>query len=191
MKKTDANKKVLTPKQRDELLEILEARFEKNMSRHKGVKWADVRARLEAKPEKLWSLSEMERTGGEPDVVGEDKKSGEYLFLDCSPESPKGRTSVCYDREGLESRKEHKPKNNAMDMAAAMGIELLNEEQYRELQKLGEFDTKSSSWIKAPDDIRKLGGGLFGDRRYGHVFVYHNGAQSYYSGRGFRGSLRV
>ena len=191
MKKTDANKKVLTPKQRDELLEILEARFEKNMSRHKGVKWADVRARLEANPEKLWSLSEMERTGGEPDVVGEEKKSGEYLFLDCSPESPKGRTSVCYDREGLESRKEHKPKNNAMDMAAAMGIELLNEEQYRELQKLGEFDTKSSSWIKAPDDIRKLGGGLFGDRRYGHVFVYHNGAQSYYSGRGFRGSLRV
>ena len=191
MKKTDGSKKALTPEQREELLEILKTRFEKNMNCHKGVKWADVRARLEAKPEKLWSLSEMERTGGEPDVVGQDKKSSEFLFVDCSPESPKGRTSVCYDREGLESRKEHKPKNNAMDMAAAMGIELLTEEQYRELQKLGEFDTKTSSWIKAPDDIRKLGGGLFGDRRYGRVFVYHNGAQSYYSGRGFRGTLRV
>ena len=161
------------------------------MNRHKGLRWSDVRARLEARAEKLWSLSEMERTGGEPDVVGHDKKTGEYLFVDCSPESPKGRASVCYDREGLESRKEHKPKDNAMDMAAAMGIELLTAEEYRELQKLGEFDTKTSSWVKAPDDIRKLGGALFGDRRFGHVFVYHNGAQSYYSARGFRGSLKV
>jgi hypothetical protein len=169
----------------------LQTRFEKNLSRHKGVAWADVKARLEANPEKLWSLSEMEKTGGEPDVVGEDKKTGAYLFFDCSPQSPEGRTSVCYDREALDSRKEHKPKNNAMDMAAAMGIELLTEEQYRELQKLGEFDTKSSSWVQAPADIRKLGGALFGDRRYGHVFIYHNGAQSYYSGRGFRGVLGV
>ena len=154
------------------------------MNRHKGLEWAKVQARLEANAEKLWSLNEMERTGGEPDVVGQDKKTGEYIFFDCSAESPEGRTSVCYDREGLDSRKEHKPKNNAMDMAAAMGIELLTEEQYRELQKLGDFDTKSSSWVKAPADIRKLGGALFGDRRYGHVFVYHNGAQSYYSGQG-------
>jgi hypothetical protein len=191
MKNINSTKKALSPDQRDSLLALLKTRFEKNMSRHKGLGWVEVKARLEASPEKLWSLHEMERTGGEPDVVGQDKKAGEYIFFDCSPQSPEGRTSVCYDREGLDSRKEHKPKNNAMDMAAAMGIELLTEEQYRELQKLGEFDTKSSSWVKAPADIRKLGGALFGDRRYGHVFVYHNGAQSYYSGRGFRGSLRV
>ncbi|MSU51245.1 MAG: DUF4256 domain-containing protein [Opitutus sp.] len=184
-------KKQLAPKQREELLSALKARFEKNVIRHPGLEWAKVRAKLEASPEKLWSLSEMERTGGEPDVVGQDKKTGEYLFFDCSAQSPEGRTSVCYDREALDSRKEFKPKNNAMDLAAAMGIELLTEEQYRELQKLGEFDTKSSSWVKAPADIRKLGGALYGDRRFGHVFVYHNGAQSYYSGRGFRGSLRV
>ncbi|HUR57222.1 MAG TPA: DUF4256 domain-containing protein [Opitutaceae bacterium] len=185
------SKKELPPERRKELFEILQTRFEKNMGRHQGLRWADVAARLEASAEKLRSLDEMEKTGGEPDVVGRDKKSGEYVFFDCSPESPAGRTSVCYDREGLDSRKEHKPKNNAMDMAAAMGIELLTDEQYRELQKLGEFDTKSSSWVKAPADIRKLGGGLFGDRRYGHVFIYHNGAQSYYSGRGFRGLLKV
>ena len=184
-------KKILTPARRDELLEILKTRFEKNRKRHLGIEWEKVTARLEARAEKLWSLSEMERSGGEPDVVGYDKKTGEYLFFDCSPQSPEGRTSVCYDREGLDSRKEHKPKTSAMDLAAAMGIELLTEEQYRELQKLGEFDTKSSSWVKAPADIRKLGGALFGDRRYGQVFIYHNGAQSYYSGRGFRGSLRV
>jgi Protein of unknown function (DUF4256) len=184
-------KKELSPKEREELLKALKARFEKNMGRHKGLEWAKVQAKLEANAEKLWSLSEMEKTGGEPDVVGHDKKTGEYIFFDCSPESPKGRTSVCYDREALDSRKEHKPKNSAMDMAAAMGIELLTEEQYHELQKLGEFDTKSSSWVKAPADVRKLGGGLFGDRRFGRVFIYHNGAESYYSGRGFRGSLRV
>ena len=184
-------KKELSPKEREELLKALKARFEKNMNRHKGLEWAKVQARLEANAEKLWSLNEMEKTGGEPDVVGHDKKTGEYIFFDCSPESPKGRTSVCYDREGLESRKEHKPKNTAMDMAAAMGIELLTEEQYQELQKLGDFDTKTSSWVKTPADMRKLGGALFGDRRYGRVFVYHNGAQSYYSGRAFRGSLRV
>jgi hypothetical protein len=181
----------LSPKEREELLKALKARFEKNMDRHKGLEWAKVQAKLEANAEKLWSLSEMEKTGGEPDVIGHDKKTGEYIFFDCSPQSPKGRTSVCYDREALDSRKEHKPKNSAMDMAAAMGIELLTEEQYHELQKLGEFDTKSSSWVKAPADIRKLGGGLFGDRRFGRVFIYHNGAESYYSGRGFRGSLRV
>ena len=169
----------------------MKARFEKNMNRHKGLEWAKVQAKLEANTEKLWSLNEMERTGGEPDVFGHDKKKGEYVFYDCSAESPKGRTSVCYDREGLESRKEHKPKNNAMDMAAAMGIELLTEEQYLELQKLGEFDTKTSSSVKAPADIRKLGGALYCDRRYGRVFVGHNGAQSYYSARAFRGSLRV
>jgi Protein of unknown function (DUF4256) len=184
-------RKTLSPEQREELLGALKARFEKNMNRHKGLKWAKVKAKLEAKTKKLWSLSEMERTGGEPDVVGHDKKTGEYIFFDCSAESPGGRRSACYDREGQESRKEHKPENNAIDMAAAMGIELLTEEQYRELQKLGNFDTKTSSWVKAPGPIRKLGGALFGDRRFGRVFVYHNGAQSYYSARAFRGSLRV
>jgi hypothetical protein len=184
-------KNELSPQQREELLRALKARFEKNISRHEGLEWAKVQARLERSPEKLWSLHEMERTGGDPDVVGCDQKTGEYIFFDCSAESPKGRTSVCYDREGLDSRKEHKPKNTAMDMAADMGIELLTEEQYRELQKLGDFDTKSSSWVKTPAEMRKLGGALFGDRRFGRVFFYHNGAQSYYSGRGFRGSLRV
>lgn len=191
MKTSDQKVSELSAKPRDELLEVLKSRFDENKNRHPGVAWADVKKRLEARAEKLWSVSEMERTGGEPDVVGQDPKTGEYLFYDCSPQSPEGRTSVCYDREALDSRKEHKPENNAMDMAAAMGLELLTEAEYRELQKLGSFDTKSSSWVKAPDDIRKLGGALFGDRRYGHVFVYHNGAQSYYSGRGFRGSLRV
>jgi hypothetical protein len=180
----------LSKKQR-ELLRTLQARFEKNMDRHKGLAWAQVQTKLEANSEKLWSLSEMERTGGEPDVVGHDKKTGEYIFYDCAAESPKGRRSVCYDREALESRKEHKPEDNAMDMAAAMGIELLTEEQYRELQKLGEFDTKTSSWVKTPSDIRKLGGALFCDRRYDTVFLYHNGAESYYAARAFRGSLRV
>ena len=161
------------------------------MNRHQGLEWTKVRARLEANAEKLWSLNEMERTGGEPDVVGQDKNTGEYAFYDCSPESPKGRTSLCYDREALDSRKEHKPKSSAMDMAATMGAELLTEEQYQELQRLGNFDTKSSSWLKTPGDIRKLGGAIFGDRRFGRVFVYHNGAESYYSGRGFRGWLRV
>jgi hypothetical protein len=191
MKTAKTNKNDLSPDRREELLGVLKTRFEKNMNRHIGLSWADVKTRLEARAEKLWSLGEMEKTGGEPDVVGQDKKTGEYLFFDCSPQSPEGRTSVCYDREALDSRKEHKPKNNAIDMAAAMGIELLTEEQYRELQKLGEFDTKSSSWLKAPTDIRKLGGGIYGDRRFGHVWVYHNGAQSYYSGRAFRGALRV
>jgi hypothetical protein len=191
MKTTQGNKRDVSPQRREELLGVLKTRFEKNGQRHRGIAWADVQARLEAKPESLWSLSEMEKTGGEPDVVGHDKKSGDYLFFDCSPQSPEGRTSICYDREALDSRKEHKPKTSAMEMAAAMGIELLTEEQYRALQKLGEFDTKSSSWVKAPADIRKLGGALFGDRRYGQVFIYHNGAQSYYSGRGFRGVLRV
>jgi hypothetical protein len=183
--------KELTPKTREELLRVLQARFEKNMPRHRDLEWAKVQARLEANAAKLWSLNEMEKTGGEPDVIRYDKKPGEYIFVDCSAETPPGRRSVCYDREGLDSRKEHKPKNNAVDMAAAMDIEVLTEEEYRELQKLGEFDTKTSSWLKAPPDIRKLGGGLFGDRRFGRVFVYHNGAQSYYSGRGFRGLLRV
>ncbi len=191
MKKTNSTKKQLSPEQRETLLGALQARFEKNMNRHKGLGWADVKTRLEANPEKLWSLGEMESTGGEPDVIGHDKKTGEYIFFDCSPESPKGRTSICYDREALDSRKEHKPKNSAMDMAADMGVELLTEEQYYELQKLGNFDTKSSSWVKAPAEIRKLGGAIFGDRRFGRVFIYHNGAESYYSGRGFRGSLRV
>jgi Protein of unknown function (DUF4256) len=191
MNNINSNKKELSPEQCEELLRALKARFEKNMNRHKGLEWAKVQARLEANTEKLWSLNEMERTGGEPDVVGHDKKTGEYIFFDCSAESPKGRTSVCYDREGLDSRKEHKPKNNAIDMAAAMGVEVLTEEHYRELQKLGNFDTKTSSWVKTPSDIRKLGGALFCDRRFGHVFVYHNGAQSYYSARAFRGSLRV
>ena len=185
------NKKVLSPEQRKELLEELKTHFEKNMNRHQAVEWAKVQAKLEARTEKLWSLSEMERTGGEPDVVGHDKKTGEYIFYDCSAESPNGRISLCYDREALESRKEHKPKDNALDMAAAMEIELLTEEQYRELQKLGEFDTKTSSWVKTPYAIRKLGGALFCDRRYNTVFVYHNGAESYYAARGFRGWLRV
>jgi len=183
--------KDMNAKQREEPLGTLKARFEKNMNRHEGLEWAKVQAKLEADPEKLWSLSEMERTGGEPDVVGYDQKTGEYIFYDCSAESPNGRRSVCYDREALEARKEHKPKDTAMDMAAAMGIELLSEEQYRELQKLGNFDTKTSSWVKTPAEIRKLGGALFCDRRYDHVFVYHNGAESYYGARGFRGSLRV
>ena len=184
-------KKELSPEQREELLSALKARFEKNMNRHQGLEWAKVQAKLEANPEKLWSLHEMERSGGEPDVVGQDQKTGEYIFYDCSAQSPQGRRNVCYDREGQEARKEHRPENNAMDMAAAMGIELLTEEQYRALQQLGEFDTKTSSWVQTPADIRKLGGALFADRRYGHVFVYHNGAQSYYGSRAFRGSLRV
>jgi len=183
--------KDLKAKQRVELLSTLQDRFEKNMNRHEGLEWARVQAKLEANPDKLWSLHEMERTGGEPDVVGHDKKTGEYIFCDCSAESPKGRRSVCYDREGLESRKEHKPENNAVDMAAAMGIELLTEEQYQELQKLGNFDSKTSSWLKTPSEVRKLGGAICGDYRYGRVFVSHNGAQSYYAARAFRGSLRV
>jgi hypothetical protein len=191
MKKTNSNKKELSREQREELLRALKTRFEKNMNRHKGLEWAKVQAKLEAHTEELWSLNEMERTGGEPDVVGSDKKTGEYIFYDCSGESPDGRRSVCYDRAALDSRKEHKPKNNAIDMAAAMGIEILTEEQYRELQKLGKFDTKTSSWVKTPSEIRKLGGALFCDRRYDHVFVYHNGAESYYAARGFRGSLKV
>ncbi|HEX8735904.1 MAG TPA: DUF4256 domain-containing protein [Pyrinomonadaceae bacterium] len=191
MNNINSNKKNLSTEQREALLGELKARFEKNMNRHKNLEWAKVQARLEADSEKLWSLGEMERTGGEPDVVGLDKKTGEFIFYDCSAESPKGRRSVCYDREAQESRKAHKPENNAIDMAAAMGIELLTEEQYRELQKLGNFDTKTSSWVKTPSDIRKLGGALYCDRRYDHVFVYHNGAESYYAARAFRGSLRV
>jgi hypothetical protein len=187
----NSKKKKFSPEQREELLRTLKSRFEKNMDRHKGLEWAKVQAKLEANTDKLWSLNEMERTGGEPDIVGHDKKAGEYIFYDCSAESPKGRRSLCYDREALESRKEHKPENNAIDMAAAIGIELLTEEQYRELQKLGEFDTKTSSWVKTPSDIRKFGGAIFADFRYGHVFVYHNGAESYYAARAFRGSLRV
>ncbi len=189
--KASSGKKELSPAQREELLRALKARFEKNMNRHQGLEWAKVQAKLEANTEKLWSLNEMERTGGEPDVVGYDKKTGEYIFYDCSAESPKGRRSVCYDREALESRKEHKPEDNAIDMAAAMGVELLTEEQYRELQKLGNFDTKTSSWVKTPSEIRKLGGAIFADRRYGNVFVYHNSAPSFYGGRAFRGELRV
>jgi hypothetical protein len=185
------NKKQLSPERRNELLLALKARFEKNRNRHKGLEWAKVEAKLEATSERLWSLNEMERTGGEPDVVGHDQKTGEYIFYDCSAESPKGRRSICYDREALESRKEHKPADNAIDMAAAMGIELLTEEQYRELQKLGAFDAKTSSWVKTPSAIRKLGGALFCDRRFDTVFVYHNGAESYYAARGFRASLRV
>ena len=184
-------KKELSLKQRQELLSALKVRFEKNMKRHKGLEWAKVQAKLEANTEKLSALNEMETTGGEPDVVGHDKNTGEYIFYDCSAESPKGRTSVCYDGEALESRKEHKPKNNAIDMAASMGIELLTEEQYRGLQELGDFDTKTSSWVQTPTDIRELGGALFCDCRYDHVFVYHNGAESYYAARAFRGSLRV
>ena len=184
-------KRNLSPAQREELLSTLKARFEKNMNRHKGLDWAKVEARLEADTEKLWSLNEMEKTGGEPDVVGHDKKTGAYVFYDCAAESPKGRRSICYDRAALDARKENKPKDSAMDMAAAIGVELLTEEQYRELQKLGEFDLKTSSWVKTPDAIRKLGGALFCDRRYNTVFLYHNGADSYYAARGFRGSLMV
>jgi hypothetical protein len=191
MKNSHSKKKELSSKQREELLRALKARFEKNVNRHEGLEWPKVEATLAANTEKQWSLNEMERTGGEPDVVGYDKKTGEYIFFDCSAESPQGRRNVCYDREALESRKEFKPENNVIDIAAAMGIELLAEEQYRELQKLGNFDMKTSSWVKTPADIRKLGGALFCDRRYGSVFLYHNGAQSYYGGRGFRGSLRV
>lgn len=183
------SKKDLSSQQKKELVSVLKARFEKNKTRHKSIEWAKVQARLEADPEKLWSLYEMERTGGEPDVVGYDK--GEYIFFDCSPETPKDRRNACYDREAQISRKEHPPKNNALDMAAAMGIEILTEDQYRELQQLGNFDMKTSSWIRTPADIRKLGGAIFGDFRYGQVFIYHNGAQSYYAARGFRGSLRV
>jgi len=181
----------LSKKQREEILKALKARFEKNMNRHQGLEWAKIQAKLEADPEKLWSLNEMERTGGEPDVVGHDKKTGEYIFYDCSEESPKGRRSLCYDREAFDSRKENKPKDNALGMATAMGIELLTEEQYRELQKLGNFDAKTSSWVKTPSNIRKLGGALFCDRRFDTIFLYHNGAESYYAARGFRGSLRV
>ena len=181
----------LSSEQQEQLLRILKTRFDKNMQRHKGIKWKDVEEKLIANPDKLWSLDAMEETGGEPDVVGQDPKTGEFLFYDCSEESPKGRRSVCYDREGWESRKEHRPDNTAMDMAKEMGIELLTEEEYRELQKLGKFDAKTSSWLKTPEKIRKLGGAIFGDYRFGNVFVYHNGAQSYYSGRGFRGVLRV
>src|SRR3990170_319779 len=192
MNNIDSNKKELSPEQREDLLRALKARFEKNMNRHEGLEWAKVQAKLEANTEKLWSLNEMERTGGEPDVVGHDKKTGEYIFYDCSAESPKGRRNVCYDRKGQEARKKGgAPEDNAIDMAAAMGIELLTEEQYRELQKLGNFDTKTSSLVKTPSDIRKVGGALFADRRYGNVFVYHNSAPSYYGARAFRGSLRV
>jgi hypothetical protein len=191
MNNAKKSKKELSSGQRKKLLAALKVRFEKNISRHKAIEWASVQAKLEANGERLWMLNEMERTGGEPDVVGYDNKTGQYIFCDCSEESPKGRRSVCYDREALESRKEHKPKDSAADMAAAMGIELLTEEQYRELQKLGNFDTKTSSWVKTPSGIRKLGGALFADRRYDTVFVYHNGAESYYAARGFRGSLRI
>ena len=187
----DSKKSELPPDHREELLGELKERFEGNMNRHKGLAWENVRAKLEAAPEKLWSLSEMERTGGEPDVVGFDKKTGEFVFFDCSPESPKGRRSLCYDRQALDARKEHKPANSAIDMATAIGIEILSEEEYRDLQKLGSFDTKSSSWIRTPPEIRNLGGAIFCDRRYDKVFTYHNGADSYYAARGFRGSLRV
>ena len=185
------NERTLSPKQRDELFKTLRARFEKNMNRHKGLDWGKIQAKLETRNEKLWSLHEMERTGGEPDVVGQDKKTGDYFFFDCSAESPKGRRSLCYDTEALESRKEFKPKNSALGMAADMGVEILSEEQYRELQQLGSFDTKSSSWVKTPPNIRKLGGALFCDRRFDFVFLYHNGAESYYAARAFRGALRV
>lgn len=191
MPKKSKHKKEASSKEKEGLLKILKDRFEKNMNRHKGFEWAKIQAKLEVSNQKLWSLNEMERTGGEPDVVGYNKKTGEYIFYDCSQETPKERTSVCYDKKALEQRKEFKPKDNAIDMAIAMGIEILSEEQYKELQKLGEFDTKTSSWIKTPTDIRKLGGALFCDRRYNTVFVYHNGAQSYYAVRGFRGLLRV
>ena len=185
------SKKVLSPEQREELLRTVKARFEKNIARRNSLKWADVQAKLEAEPSKLWSLNEMERTGGEPDVTDFDEKTNEYVFIDCSAESPAGRRSLCYDQEALEARKENKPAGSALETAAAMGIELLTEEDYRNLQKLGTFDAKTSSWIVTPEDIRKLGGALFADFRYGHVFIYHNGAESYYSARGFRGMLRV
>ena len=191
MKASKPDKTELSPTQREVLLRTLKTRFEKNMNRHKGLDWAKVQAKLEANPEKLWSLQEMERTGGEPDVVGHEKKTGQYIFFDCSEQSPQGRRSFCYDREALDSRKEHKPKNSATDMAAAMGTELLTEEEYRELQNLGEFDTKTSNWVKTPSGIRELGGALFCDRRYDTVFVYHNGAESYYAVRGFRAALRL
>jgi hypothetical protein len=191
MSNVSSKKKALSPEQRKELLGAVKARFEKNMNRHKGLEWAKIQTKLEANAGKLWSLYEMERTGGEPDVVDQDKKTGEYIFCDCSAETPKGRRNVCYDRDAQEARKEFKPENNAMDVAAAMGIELLTEEQYRELQKLGNFDTTTSSWVKTPSDIRKLGGALFADRRYDTVFVYHNGASAYFGSRAFRGLLRV
>jgi hypothetical protein len=191
MAKSGKGNKALSPKQSEELIRILHARFQTNMPRHKGLEWADVETKLDAKPEKLWSLNEMEQTGGEPDVIGYDKKTGEYIFCDCAAQSPKSRRSICYDVEALNSRKEHKPKDSATSMAAAMGIEVLTEEQYRELQKLGEFDTTTSSWVQTPSNIRKLGGALFCDRRFDTVFVYHNGAESYYAARAFRGSLRV
>lgn len=191
MKNTGGAKKKLSAEQREELLGLLKTRFEENMNRHRGMGWADVEARLKARSEKLWSLNEMERTGGEPDVVARDKKTGDYVFFDCSPQSPAGRYSLCYDREALDSRKKFKPKNSAMDLAAEMGVELLTEAHYAELQELGEFDTKTSSWLKTPSEIRKLGGAIFGDRRFGRVFTYHNGAESYYNGRGFRGRLSV
>ena len=191
MNNINSNIKELSPEQREEIIRTLKARFEKSIIRHAGLEWAKVQAKLEASPEKLWSLNEMERTGGEPDVVGHDDETGEYIFYDCSPETPQGRRNVCYDRKALDARKEFKPRTSAMDMAAEMGIEILTEEQYRELQKLGKFDTKSSSWLMTPPEIRKLGGAIFGDRRYDHVFIYHNGADSYYGGRGFRGSLKV
>lgn len=191
MKKTSDNKKMLSPEQQEKLLRTLQDRFEENINRHKDLDWTKLHAKLKTHTDKLWSLYEMERTGGEPDVIGYDKKKGEYIFCDCSEESPKERRSLCYDREALDSRKEHKPKNSAVDMAVVMGLELLTEEEYRELQKLGEFDMKTSSWIQTPDEIRELGGAIFCDRRYDHVFTYHNGAESYYAARGFRGSLRV
>ena len=191
MSNTSGNKKKLASKQVDELLGKLEARFERNSHRHKGIGWTKVLARLADNTEKLWSLNEMERTGGEPDVIDHNKKTGEYTFYDCSAETPKGRRSICYDRQALDARKEHKPKNNAIDMAAAIGIEMLTEEQYRHLQILGDFDGKTSSWLRTPPDIRKLGGAIFGDFRFGHIFIYHNGAESYYASRGFRGLLRV
>ena len=191
MSKSTTNKNDLSPKQRDELLATLKARFDANKGRHPGLVWAKVQARLEARPDKLWSLAEMERTGGEPDVVGQDKQSGEFVFMDCSAQSPKGRVSFCYDRAALDSRKEHKPKNCVLDAAAEMGVAVLTEEEYFALQKLGEFDTKSSSWVRTPAEIRELGGAIYGDRRYNRVFIGHNGAESYYAGRGFRGSLRV
>ncbi len=191
MKKLNTIKKKLSPAQSEELLKTLKTRFEKNMNRHKGLEWEKIQSKLLKDPEKLWSLDQMEQTGGEPDVIGFDKKSGEFLFYDCSPESPKGRRSICYDHQALESRKEHKPENSAIEMAADMGVEILNEVEYRALQALGNFDTKTSSWVLTPPNIRKLGGALFGDYRYGTVFFYHNGAESYYAARGFRGSLRV